>query len=358
MNSKITLKDCQTLAKTKLGKCLSSHYKTMNTKMSWECKVGHQWETTFASLYYRNTWCPFCSGRIVTLEKYIKIAEARGGKCLSDAYIKSNIKLEWECDKGHKFSATPNDIQQGSWCPICAGNIVRNIEDCKKLAKNNEGKCLSTIYKNVDTKMLWECKFGHQWETTYYSVKTGHWCLECSGKKKHTIEFCQKIAKERNGECLSEAYVGVFENLTWKCEKDHVWEATLDNINNGKKWCPKCKNKTEQKCREIFENLFNRKFNSIRPSWLINPKTGFRLELDGYCEELRLAFEYDGEQHFYDIKHYKRSSKTQQEIDEIKNRICKENNITLIRIPYWEKDEMSEYIIKELLQQEVEFERS
>ena len=60
----------------------------------------------------------------------------------------------------------------------------------------------------------------------------------------------------------------------------------------------------EERCRAIFERLLNQKrvgehllFKKVRPSWLINHETGFCLELDGYCKQLKLAFEYDGIQH-------------------------------------------------------------
>ena len=37
-------------------------------------------------------------------------------------------------------------------------------------------------------------------------------------------------------------------------------------------------------------------FRKIRPDWIKN-KEGNKLELDFYCEELKLAFEYQGIQH-------------------------------------------------------------
>ncbi|ALX27554.1 putative nuclease [Golden Marseillevirus] len=55
--------------------------------------------------------------------------------------------------------------------------------------------------------------------------------------------------------------------------------------------------KHESRCREILENIYGKKFESVRPEFLRNPKTGRRLELDCYNEELKLALEYDGVQH-------------------------------------------------------------
>lgn len=62
-----------------------------------------------------------------------------------------------------------------------------------------------------------------------------------------------------------------------------------------------------------------------------------RLELDGYCQELQLAFEYNGEQHYKWSKHYHRTEeqfKNMQDRDERKLNYCDENNVCLIIIPY------------------------
>ena len=38
----------------------------------------------------------------------------------------------------------------------------------------------------------------------------------------------------------------------------------------------------------------------------------------------------------------------QKQRDEIKNKYCKENNIPLIRIPYWEKDNMEYFLFEKM----------
>ena len=39
-------------------------------------------------------------------------------------------------------------------------------------------------------------------------------------------------------------------------------------------------------------------FVKVRPDWLRNPVTGRNLELDFFCQELGLAVEFNGEQHY------------------------------------------------------------
>lgn len=84
----------------------------------------------------------------------------------------------------------------------------------------------------------------------------------------------------------------------------------------------------EETCRAYFESIFNEKFPNVRPEWLINPKTGQKLELDGYCEKLNLAFEYNGRHHF-DNDHINFDPKI-IERDSFKRKMCKLKNIKLI----------------------------
>lgn len=59
------------------------------------------------------------------------------------------------------------------------------------------------------------------------------------------------------------------------------------------------------------------------------------MELDGYCKELKLAFEHHGTQH-YKLSRFCNSTeqlKIRQQDDIVKEQICKENGIDLIIIP-------------------------
>ena len=82
----------------------------------------------------------------------------------------------------------------------------------------------------------------------------------------------------------------------------------------------------------------------------MNHETGFCLELDGYCKQLKLAFEYDGIQHHVYPNPFHKSKEEfnrQRKRDEMKDRKCKRHGTTLIRIKYDVRD-LEDYIRKEL----------
>ncbi|MEK7070534.1 MAG: hypothetical protein AAB966_01895, partial [Patescibacteria group bacterium] len=56
--------------------------------------------------------------------------------------------------------------------------------------------------------------------------------------------------------------------------------------------------KGERACRDAVEDIFGKEFPSVRPGWLINPETGYPLELDCYNADLKLAIEFQGSQHY------------------------------------------------------------
>ena len=64
------------------------------------------------------------------------------------------------------------------------------------------------------------------------------------------------------------------------------------------KRCPRCLYKVEQEFREALETYFQGiPFLRKYPKWL-RYKTKYLLELDGYNKNLKIAFEYQGEQHY------------------------------------------------------------
>jgi hypothetical protein len=118
-------------------------------------------------------------------------------------------------------------------------------------------------------------------------------------------------------------------------EPEPIFEQPLPVANNRKR------SKGEQLTQKALEQLLGRSVMSqYRPDFLTNPESGRPLELDCYDPVEGLAVEYNGKQHYVynDNSHYyhRNLEAFQDQIyrDELKWRLCNENQIYLIVIPY------------------------
>jgi len=183
------------IAKDKGGHCLSNQYLGSNTKLIFKCENDHIFELRPRHVKI-GIWCPKCSReksaalRKSTLDEMKLLADSHDGKCLSKNYTNIQTKLKWQCKFGHVWESKPNNIQQGKWCPVCGRENSNNkkklsIDEMKTIAEERGGKCLSNLYVNSGTKLLWQCKEGHLWEATPSNVKSGNWCPFCAKSNKY-----------------------------------------------------------------------------------------------------------------------------------------------------------------------------
>jgi hypothetical protein len=89
--------------------------------------------------------------------------------------------MKWECKEGHIWDTNFENIKfSDSWCPYCSGKFNNNIELCNKIANEKGGECLSKEYKNSKEYMLWKCGENHTFKSKFYNIKVRNsWCSKC-----------------------------------------------------------------------------------------------------------------------------------------------------------------------------------
>lgn len=339
-------------AKNRGGKCLSSPDTIIKSHiyLTWQCDKGHEpWEALYRNVVELGGWCPKCAGRFAP-EEYIQkakeLAIKKGGQCLSNKYENQNTILEWQCeDKNHpRFLASySNVVNKNSWCNLCKLNLkephrIKMLKNAKNHAETKGGKCNSTVFINTLEKLNWQCSKGHIWEANYNNVlNSNRWCPKCAGQlsPEENLDKAKNYALSRGGQCLSTKYTPK-ERLLWKCkEKNHKpWYAMI-SITTTKFWCPECGNSNyykENNSRVILEYLLKCKLPTSYESWNINPKTDKELELDGYNEERKIAFEFQGRHHFQPNIFKNQDLDDIQFKDKIKKENCVKKGVTLIEV--------------------------
>lgn len=322
--------------------CNFNEYKNNYTKLSLICENNHKFEISYHCIQKR-VWCAECIGNkkltIEYVKKYIN-EKHQGAICNSDNYKNSYTKLDLICENNHEFKMKFASIHQGQWCAKCAGVEKHTIEYVKEqIMKLHPGSiCNFNEYKNAHIKLDLICENKHEFKIRYHDVQQGIWCAECAGVKKYTIEYIkEQIEKLHPGSiCKSNKYKNAHSKLELVCENNHNFKINYHHIRQGF-WCAECFDlKSEKYIKSIFEKLTGKLFTKTRPEWLINNKTNYKLELDGYNEEINIAFECQGIQHYKLTKRFhknKNDFKYQQYRDNIKKELCEKNGVKLICVP-------------------------
>lgn len=96
--------------------------------------------------------------------------------------------------------------------------------------------------------------------------------------------------------------------------------------------------KGETICKNYLEYLLERPFQKVRPSFLYNSVTHDNLELDMYNEDLNLACEFNGRQHYEYVPFLHGNSRVnfhnQMYRDKEKRQLCEKYGVQLITVPY------------------------
>ena len=147
----------------------------------------------------------------------------------------------------------------------------------------------------------------------------------------------------------------IFKKKTGTWDKKYIYKQQTSPVVNKSNFNPrenKVESKGEKECRRVLEKIFNKPFPNHRPNFMKNEITNSNLELDCYCDELKLAVEYNGIQHYKYIPYFhsnKDKFRNQQYRDYIKRNLCEKNGITLIEVPYTVKiNDIEKYLITAL----------
>lgn len=210
-------------------------------------------------------------------------------------------------------------------------------------------------FKNSKSRIYIECPNGHKYEVTFNPFKLGCRCKRCLGDSlMYDYEFVKSTIESFGYKLISKTYKGVKCKLNIECPNGHLFHSTLDSFRNGRK-CPICdrtKSCGEDKIVETLEKynlLFEREYIIKECQFYTN------LPFDFYLVEYNILIEFDGVQHYKPIDfggkgyEYALNSFIDTKIrDTIKNIYCRDNNIRLIRIPYWDFDNIEKILCKEL----------
>ncbi len=97
----------------------------------------------------------------------------------------SHSKLSWKCKLGHEWTTVLKSRLIGRDCPICGNKkVLKGFNDLAtthpQIAKQANGWDPTTVVAGSNKKLGWKCKFGHEWKTTVGHRTNDRDCPSCS----------------------------------------------------------------------------------------------------------------------------------------------------------------------------------
>lgn len=308
----------------------------------------------------------------------------------------SKRNKQWFINKGYTFTkfgdmfyVSPNDLTYGSHvkvnveCDYC-GNIVSipwkdyikyrydkySCKHCrqKKTSEYNLKQRQDYLYngalsvceekgyklltpkediKTAETRIEYLCNKHGINETKIYTLMLGHGCPGCSheenaNKKKHDADYIEERINEYGGILLNKnEYLGWnIKNLIVLCpvcNKPFITSYSSFICHDGQ-LCPDCTKVHSVGEKKIESYLNNHKIFFKQEYRFDDCRDKIALPFDFYLPDYNILIEYQGRQHYESINYFGGEEAFGKRMyhDNIKRDYCRNNNLTLLEIPYWD----------------------
>lgn len=193
-----------------------------------------------------------------------------------------------------------------------------------------------------------------------YEIIHGKGCIYCGFEKLSETNktpkdiFIEQLKTAYNNIELESGYNGKTNYASFHCKIcDAKWTGIAYYVEN--RGCPRCNGFSTEAM--VGKYLQQYKINYIPQKSFSDCRDQRPLPFDFYLPDYNILIEYDGEEHFRPVNFGGISDdealehlKITQYHDKIKTNYCQENGIPLIRIPFWEKKNIQNILLKELKQ--------
>jgi len=348
-------------------------FKNSKTIIIFNCNCGHEFEGVLNHITTHNAWCPYCC------EPSRKLCDSNDcSQCYEKSFASNDKSKYWsqknilnprnifkstaseyifDCNCGHEFKSSLNNINGGKWCPYCHSRKLCDKNNCsqcyeKSFASHNRANNWSDknilspreVCKNSNELYIFNCECDHEFNASLNNINYGKWCPYCCYPSQ---TLCN------NGECLlcyEKSFISHYRSINWSnkniltprdvfkstadkyifdCDYGHEFKVSLYSIISGR-WCSICRHKTEKKLFEWLKANFG--------NYIIKHQQKFdwcrkqnKLPFDFFISILNLLIELDGGQHFFQVSIWKSPEDTMND-DVLKMKKALDNNMSMIRI--------------------------
>ena len=339
---------------------IEGEYVNQKSKFHIKDKYGYEYEVTSASYNLSGCGRKFHTKNpysINNINNWLKINKLNDKIILISKEYKDNYdKLIWTClNCGKEFEASFNTIKRNGFSGMCKKCSM------KKGQENNKNKDTLKEIKNMDYEIMngkigshenvvIKDKDGYLYNTSYNRLvtmkKTPLKTFKGNTFNRYNLNIWVKNNNLNKDIVLLDYY---YKNnniyMIYKCKHcGEIYNKKFSDVKDLAFICQKCSDKSQSIIsKKTEEYLIKNKLKYIREYRIDDCRSIKPLPFDFYLPDYNICIEVDGEQHYEPVA-FGRAPKEKvidnfRELkirDDIKTQYCKDNNIKLIRIPYWE----------------------
>lgn len=361
---------------------LLSEYKNANSPITLKHKIcGRVYDVSFNNFYYQHNRC-VCQNKYAAksdnfyIEQFHKQLGQR--KLILHKVTRGvpnrvhEIGLDLQCEYcGRKFNMTFSHFERGDRCNCQQPNRRKTDNEWKDIFYQAiQNKCTIEEFNRTDGYIKYKCKKCGKIDTVTLSnlYRMDGWQCFCEnhyqcGKRKTWEEweflFYRKadrnLYKLLNLTKIKAKYYYEFLHIP----SNEIFFIQPDNFEtyfaNGYKTGGRRPNiiswgeRAIEKYLEEHNIIFQQQYRFL--DCKLDRQLRFDFAVLDKDENVQLLIEFDGQQHYHPVSLFggENTFKYIQLADKTKNEYCKKHNIKLLRIPYWEYDNIESILTEELL---------
>lgn len=238
----------------------------------WKCSKGHSFKLSVYQRTKHGTSCKYCSGNAIEpgvsdlLTLYPAISE-RFAQALNPSVNVNEIapqskkKYIWNCDKGHTFTSTPQQLVKGYGCGVCSGKqLLAGFNDvtarfprvAMEWSNDLNGNLKASDFAPGSRNIVWwRCPEGHDYRMRIDNrCFLNRKCAVCANRQVqigvNDLASCRPdLALEwdakKNGELgPSEVTYESTQKAWWLCDQGHSFHSQINWRSTRNVGCPKC----------------------------------------------------------------------------------------------------------------------
>lgn len=327
-------------------------------KVIWKCGLGHEWTATVKSRALSGTGCPYCAHNKVlsgfndleTLSPDIAAEWSVRNLPLLPSKVTAfaNQKVWWKCkDCGNEWNTLISTRSGGSKCPYCSGyTLLKGFNDlvttrpeiAAEWSERNYPLKPDEVNEKSRKNVWWRCKTcGHEWKSVINARVKGTVCPVCADRAilsgyndlaTTDRELLSEWDYEKNTLLPTQVSRKSMKFVWWKCSLGHSWRAKISDRTILKTGCVVC----EKEYDIVFPALAVSYYASRKSLKVqLGSDKLLGISLEAYIPAEKLAIEW--------------SSGTEQ-LEILKEHMCRQRHISLIKIPYGKQEDKANYAEK------------